>query len=215
MIRRPPRSPLSSSSAASDVYKRQSHGSATLAAEPEHPGLPGDLCFDADFECGNLDSATRISEHEFDIRIRPDTNNKRHSLWFYFRVRNTSPGQLAIFNITNFSKTRSLYREGMAPVVRSTSRPQWSRLPSRHSYYYKCPKSKRYCLSFLFGFDQEQDEYWFAYCYPYSYTQLQETLANLERKHPEFLERHLLCRCLISKSTSPMQFTAWEVSSTA
>ncbi|CAL8268923.1 unnamed protein product [Arctogadus glacialis] len=30
-----------------------------------------------------------------------------------------------IFNVVNFSKTKSLYRDGMSPVVKSTSRPKW------------------------------------------------------------------------------------------
>ena len=33
--------------------------------------------------------------------------------------------QRVIFNIVNFSKTKSLYRDGMAPMVKSTSRPKW------------------------------------------------------------------------------------------
>ncbi|KAF4797172.1 hypothetical protein TURU_076836 [Turdus rufiventris] len=31
-----------------------------------------------------------------------------------------------IFNVVNFSKTKSLYRDGMAPMVKSTSRPKCS-----------------------------------------------------------------------------------------
>uniref|UniRef100_A0AAV2KUI6 Uncharacterized protein n=1 Tax=Knipowitschia caucasica TaxID=637954 RepID=A0AAV2KUI6_KNICA len=33
--------------------------------------------------------------------------------------------QRVIFNVVNFSKTKSLYRDGMSPVVKSTSRPKW------------------------------------------------------------------------------------------
>lgn len=33
--------------------------------------------------------------------------------------------QRVIFNVVNFSKTKSLYRDGMAPVLKSTSRPKW------------------------------------------------------------------------------------------
>lgn len=35
------------------------------------------------------------------------------------------PLQRVIFNVVNFSKTKSLYRDGMAPMVKSTSRPKW------------------------------------------------------------------------------------------
>lgn len=33
--------------------------------------------------------------------------------------------QRVIFNIVNFSKTKSLYRDGMSPLVKSTSRQKW------------------------------------------------------------------------------------------
>ena len=33
--------------------------------------------------------------------------------------------QRVIFNIVNFSKTKSLYREGMSPMVKSSSRRKW------------------------------------------------------------------------------------------
>lgn len=36
--------------------------------------------------------------------------------------------QRVIFNVVNFSKTKSLYREGMTPLVKSTSRPSWYEL---------------------------------------------------------------------------------------
>lgn len=33
--------------------------------------------------------------------------------------------QRVIFNVVNFSKTKSLYRDGMSPMVKSSSRPKW------------------------------------------------------------------------------------------
>lgn len=49
----------------------------------------------------------------------------RFRVWFYFSIRNVRVGQKVLLNITNFCKTKSLYREGMGPVVRSSSRKQW------------------------------------------------------------------------------------------
>lgn len=74
---------------------------------------------------GNLGRVDYITEIEYDIFIRPDTCNPRFRVWFYFTVENVKSDQRVIFNIVNFSKTKSLYREGMSPVVRSTSRPKW------------------------------------------------------------------------------------------
>lgn len=36
-----------------------------------------------------------------------------------------------LLNMVNFSKTKSLYREGLAPVVCSRRRPQWNVSPQR------------------------------------------------------------------------------------
>ena len=46
-------------------------------------------------------------------------------MWFYFTVSNVRAEQRIIFNIVNFSKTKSLYRDGMSPLVKSTSRKKW------------------------------------------------------------------------------------------
>ncbi|KAK6308998.1 hypothetical protein J4Q44_G00204610 [Coregonus suidteri] len=98
-----------------------------------------------------------------------------------------------IFNIVNFSKTKSLYRDGMSPVVKSTSRPKWQRLPAKNVYYYRCPDHRRnYVMSFAFCFDREDDVYQFAYCYPYTYTRLQHYLDSLERRNLDYLQREQL-----------------------
>lgn len=73
--------------------------------------------------------------------------------------------QRVIFNIVNFSKTKSLYREGMSPLVKSTSRPSWLRIPSKNVFYYRCPDHhKNYVMSFAFAFDREDDLYQVRTC---------------------------------------------------
>ncbi|XP_010217665.1 PREDICTED: cytosolic carboxypeptidase 6 [Tinamus guttatus] len=87
----------------------------------------GHLTFDACFESGNLGRVDHITEFEYDLFIRPDTCNPRFRVWFNFTVENVKESQRVIFNVVNFSKTKSLYRDGMAPMVKSTSRPKWVR----------------------------------------------------------------------------------------
>ena len=95
----------------------------------------------------------------------------------------------------NFSKTKSLYRHGMTPIVRSTSRPAWERLPPKSVFYYKSPRHKNnYVLSFVFVFDEPNDDYEFAYTYPYTFTRLQRQLASWDRAAHRFCTRELLCR---------------------
>ena len=50
--------------------------------------------------------------------------------WFHFSVENVQKDQRIIFNVVNLSKIKSLFQRGMTPVVKSTSRPKWQRLPS-------------------------------------------------------------------------------------
>ena len=67
--------------------------------------------------------------HEFpkpmNCRYRLLLNTIICSVWFYFSVRNVRKKQVVTFNITNFSKGKSLYRDGMTPLVKWTSRPTW------------------------------------------------------------------------------------------
>uniref|UniRef100_A0A3P8U694 AGBL carboxypeptidase 4 n=1 Tax=Amphiprion percula TaxID=161767 RepID=A0A3P8U694_AMPPE len=166
-----------------------------MVSPPGYTGVPrkGHLVFDACFESGNLGRVDYISEFEFDLFIRPDTCNPRFRVWFNFTVENVRETQRVIFNIVNFSKTKSLYRDGMSPVVKSTSRPKWQRLPAKNVYYYRCPDHRRnYVMSFAFCFDREDDVYQFAYCYPYTYSRLQHYLASLERRNLPYLQREQL-----------------------
>nr|XP_054765021.1 cytosolic carboxypeptidase 6-like [Lytechinus pictus] len=159
---------------------------------------PGHLIFDACFECGNLGRVDYITEHEYDLFVRPDTCNPRFRVWFNFTVENTKADQRVIFNIVNFSKTKSLYREGMAPMVKSSSRTRWQRIPSKNVYYYRCPDHrKNYVMSFAFCFDKESDLYQFSYCYPYSYTRLQTYLSAIEKRRLDFVKRELLCLSVV------------------
>ena len=74
-----------------------------------------------------------------------------------------------------------------------------TRIQPKHVYYYRCPDHrKNYVLSFAFNFDRENDVYQFSYCYPYSYTRLQNYLDNLEKKNMDFFQRELLCLSVVS-----------------
>ena len=74
---------------------------------------PGELIFDANFESGNIGEVAKLTDAEYDLTIRHDSNNPKYRLWFYFRVRNAKKSQKVLFNITNLCKSRSLYRDGM------------------------------------------------------------------------------------------------------
>ena len=54
-------------------------------------------------------------------------------------------------------------------------------------------------MSFAFCFDREDDVYQFAYCYPYSYTRLQNYLDMVEKRGHDYLQRELLCLSVVSE----------------
>ncbi|XP_071846417.1 cytosolic carboxypeptidase 6-like isoform X2 [Apostichopus japonicus] len=168
----------------------------------------GHLIFDASFESGNLGRVDFITDYEYDLFIRPDTCNPRFRVWFNFTVENVRPDQRVIFNIVNFSKTKSLYREGMAPLVKSTSRPRWQRIPPKNVYYYRCPDHrKNYVMSFAFCFDKEADSYQFCYCHPYTYTRLQNYLDGIVKRKLSFIKRELLCLSVQQKRLDMLTIT--------
>lgn len=53
-------------------------------------------------------------------------------------------------------------------------------------------------MSFIFCFDREDDIYQFSYCFPYTYTKLQNYLDSIEKKYPEIFTRELLCLTVVS-----------------
>ncbi|KAI4549584.1 hypothetical protein MG293_001914 [Ovis ammon polii] len=62
----------------------------------------------------------------------------------YSLAYRSHPDKRVIFNIVNFSKTKSLYRDGMAPMVKSTSRPKWhNSLHWRFKRKVSAPATKR------------------------------------------------------------------------
>ena len=85
----------------------------------------------------------------------------------------------------------------MSPLVRSKKRPIWQRVPEKNVFYYRSPEHKQgYVLSFLFQFDDAADTYFFAYSYPYTYTDLQRYLYDLDQRGMAFYSRELLCRTI-------------------
>ncbi|XP_065199439.1 cytosolic carboxypeptidase 6-like [Sycon ciliatum] len=170
-------------------------GDCCPAQKDKSKRVQGQLVFDGCFESGNLGRVDIVSPIEYDIYIRPDTCNGKYTVWFYFSVTNTHPGQDVIFSFVNQSKTKSLYRHGMAPCVFSTSRPLWMRIPDDRAYYYQCPDhNDHYVLSVLFNFDRAEDTYWFAYCFPYTHSDLLRYLGELDDRKFPFYRRESLTK---------------------
>lgn len=70
-----------------------------------------ELQFDSRFESGNLDCVVKVSEEEYDLFLRIDSNTKGHIFWFNFSVGNGKVGSVIRFNICNLTKSKSLYEK--------------------------------------------------------------------------------------------------------
>jgi hypothetical protein len=66
------------------------------------------IAFDSCFECGNLDMVNKLTENEYDLYMRVDSNTHGHNQWFYFKAI-SNLNMKAKFNIVNFTKRKSLF----------------------------------------------------------------------------------------------------------
>ncbi|CAH8565870.1 unnamed protein product [Schistosoma rodhaini] len=163
------------------------------------------LKFESRFESGNLSKAICTGPYEYELYLRPDLYTKKYTQWFYFRVQNTENNNSYRFTIVNFYKSTSLFSQGMRPLMYSEKMAKltgigWRRVGSDINYYqtkymesadnklqFKNKPQKddtsilphTYSLTWKFKFPYPNDTVYFAACYPYTYTQLQEYLNKL------------------------------------
>jgi hypothetical protein len=169
---------------------------------------PNSLEFESRFESGNLAFASRVSPVEYNLLMSSDVNSRGHTQWFFFRVARTIAGQTVKFNLINFEKPASLYNEGMKVLYYSSTSyalttTGWRRGGQDIAYYRNgitrhVTCKSYYTLTFTFTFEYSDDSVYFAYSFPYFYSELQEYLDSLERSHEtcSLITRKLLCRTL-------------------
>lgn len=124
----------------------------------------------------------------------------------------------------NLVKSGSLYNEGMRPLMYSTieardSKIGWRRCGENISYYKNDDTQQSnedddeygsYTLTFNIEFPHADDTVYFAHSYPYTYTELQDYLMEIQR-HPtksSFCKLRLLCRSLAGNNVYYLTVTA-------
>lgn len=154
------------------------------------------MLFESRFESGNLASALKVSDTDYHLLLQNDVNTSGHTQWFFFRVQNTMKGAQVRFNMLNLSKPDSLFNEGMKVLVQSEKQSEekdigWYRAGQKISYYHNGISKKDslkkqggnnktlYTLTFTYEFLYDDDTVYFAYCYPYNYSDVLDDLGKI------------------------------------
>ncbi|XP_068159887.1 uncharacterized protein Nna1 isoform X1 [Drosophila tropicalis] len=215
----------------SNKFSRSAVGGAKFVTNchPMNPDEYDGLEFESRFESGNLAKAVQITPTYYELYLRPDLYTSRSKQWFYFRVRRTHRKMLYRFSIVNLVKSDSLYNDGMQPVMYSTlgakeKNEGWRRCGDNICYYRNDDDSSgsnsnaneedednsSYTLTFTIEFEHDDDSVYFAHSYPYTYSDLQDYLMEIQR-HPvksKFCKLRLLCRTLAGNNVYYLTVTA-------
>ncbi|XP_075568349.1 cytosolic carboxypeptidase 2 [Pelecanus crispus] len=176
------------------------------------------LLFESRFESGNLQKAVKVGPYEYMLTLRPDLYTAKHTQWFYFRVQNTRRDPLYRFTIANLAKPKSLYGEGMRPLLYSQRDAQsrgigWRRVGADIRYYRgdgggEEPSAFR--LSWTARFPHDGDTCFFAHSYPYTYSDLQRYLRALagDPVRSQYCAVRELCRSLAGNTVYLLSITS-------
>ncbi|XP_034124763.1 cytosolic carboxypeptidase Nna1 isoform X4 [Drosophila guanche] len=213
-----------------EQFSRSAVGGAKFVTNchPMNPEEYDGLEFESRFESGNLAKAVQITPTYYELYLRPDLYTSRSKQWFYFRVRRTRRKMLYRFSIVNLVKSDSLYNDGMQPVMYSTLGAKeksqgWRRCGDNICYYRNDDErstsnnaneededNSTYTLTFTIEFEHDEDAVYFAHSYPYTYSDLQDYLMEIQR-HPvksKFCKLRLLCRTLAGNNVYYLTVTA-------
>ncbi|NWI16813.1 CBPC3 carboxypeptidase, partial [Crypturellus soui] len=164
------------------------------------------LIFEARFESGNLQKVVKVNEFEYQLTLRTDLYTSKYTQWYYFQVSNTQAGMPYRFTIVNFTKPNSLYKRGMRPLLYSEADARkhnvgWRRTGNEIKYYRnRAGEGGRqyFSLTWTFQFPHSRDTCYFAHCYPYTYSNLQDYLVSVSKDpvKSKFCKIHILCHSL-------------------
>lgn len=137
-------------------------------AAPVVAPAPSEVAFDSSFESGNATNFRQIDENTWSFEIEPDSNaNDRQ--WYYFSVSGAE-GRTLTFHILNIDRTnvRSHWNHAW-PVFSTDGGSTWDRVTGPAS---------RTDDTFVFSHDFEFEGERIAFHVPYTWTMMQEKLAE-------------------------------------
>ena len=180
------------------------------------------LEFESRFESGNLSKAVQVGRWDYELYLRYDLYTRKHTQWFYFRVRNMHSGQTYRFTIVNLYKAGSLYNEGMQPVFYSEKEARENRLgwhrAGHNIKYFKTPirrldtKQEAFCYGVTWShtFKHSRDTCFFAHSFPYTYSDLQDYLHKIltNREEATFCKYRVLCHTIAGNTVPLLTITS-------
>ncbi|XP_028306241.1 cytosolic carboxypeptidase 2 [Gouania willdenowi] len=181
------------------------------------------LQFESRFESGNLQKAVQVGVYDYELTLQTDLYTRKHTQWFYFRVRNMKAGVTYRFTIINLMKRRSLYCVGMKPLLYSEKAAEnnyigWQRTGSCIRYYANGSQSTKdnsdtvalHSLSWTIQFPYDSDTCYLAHCYPYTYSHLQRYLRRISSnpKVSSFCKVRVLCHSLAGNAVYVLTITS-------
>ncbi|KAK2842022.1 hypothetical protein Q5P01_012222 [Channa striata] len=186
------------------------------------------LEFESRFESGNLQKAVQVGLYDYELTLRTDLYTRKHTQWFYFRVRNMRAGATYRFTIVNFMKSSSLYSQGMRPLLYSERAAKekgvgWHRSGSDIRYFRNCnlnAKDKNseeialFSLTWTLEFPYESDTCYLAHSYPYTYSHLQRYLMRISANPAvaSYCKLRVLCHSLAGNALYMVTITSRGVS---
>ncbi|CAH0391215.1 unnamed protein product [Bemisia tabaci] len=161
----------------------------------------GDFVFVSDFDSSNIAHAEQVVrkepandgvDFEFNVWTHPDCagtefeNNNRS--WFYFGVTGGVPFATVKLNVVNLNRQCKMYSQGMAPVTRtSPGKLHWERIRDRPTF---SMEDNIFTVSWKYRtLENLRAITYFAFTYPFSYTDLQASLRNIDIRFLKSTER--------------------------
>ncbi|NXD87933.1 CBPC2 carboxypeptidase, partial [Halcyon senegalensis] len=191
-----------------------SPGPLSLAAAPLEGPQDTTLLFESRFESGNLQKAVKVGPYEYVLTLRPDLYTAKHTQWFYFRVQNTRRAPVYRFTIANLAKPKSLFSQGLRPLLYSQRDAQsrgigWRRVGDDVRYYRGGEEPAAFRLSWSLRFPHDDDTCFFAHSYPYTYSDLQRYLRALaaDPVRSRYCAVRALCRSLAGNTVYLLTIT--------
>ncbi|XP_054266255.1 cytosolic carboxypeptidase-like protein 5 [Macrosteles quadrilineatus] len=155
--------------------------------------------FISNFDSGNLARVEEVTkpssdkggndvgapDFEFNIWTQPDcagTEFENESrTWFHFGIKGGTPFALVKLNMVNLNRQSKMYSQGMAPVFRiSPGRSSWERIRDKPTFN---TEDNVFTMSFKYRtLENLRSITYFAFTYPYSYSELQTSLSLIDSK---------------------------------